>query len=105
MVAHAALSSSTARQTVSSSPPRPPNRSGNGRPEDSLGGQKRAEVLGELGRPVDLGGPRGDLLAGEGADGVADRDLVLGEPVQGEGGCHGAADRSTAARPASRGAG
>ena len=47
--------------------------------EDVVAREEPPDVVGPLGRPVDLGGPRGDLLVGQLADRVAQEDLLLGE--------------------------
>ena len=53
--------------------------------EDVVGREELLDVPRELGRPVDLGGARGDLLVGEVADGVAQEALLLGEHDHGGG--------------------
>ena len=89
VVAHAALSSSIARQMVRRSAPSPPYSTGYGSAEDVLGGEEVLEVPRELGRPVDLGGPGRDPLTGDLADGVAELALLVGEAVRGRLGCRG----------------
>ena len=46
-------------------------------------GKELAQVLRELARPVDLGRPWRDALIGEGADGVSEERLLLGQSVAG----------------------
>ena len=51
--------------------------------QDVLRGEQLAQVLRELAGPVDLRGPRRDALIGEGADGVSEERLLLGQSVAG----------------------
>ncbi len=85
VVAHARLSCSTARQTDSSSPPRPPCSFRERQGQDVVVGQQAAQVLGELAAPVDLGGPGRDALVGQDADGVAEHLVLLGRGGRGRG--------------------
>ena len=49
--------------------------------EDVVAREQLLDVPRELGGPVDLGGTRRDPLVGEDADGVAERELVVGQAV------------------------
>ena len=82
-MAQARLICSIARQTDSSSPPRPPIFRGERQRQDVLRGEELAEVSRELAGPVDLGGPRGHALVGQHADRIAEELLLLGQPVRG----------------------
>ena len=81
LVAQTRLICSTARQTVSSCAAEPAVRLGERQPEDVVGGEELLDVPGELGRLVDLGGARRDLLVGQHADRVAEHLLLLGQAV------------------------
>src|SRR5439155_26773297 len=57
--------------------------------EDVVRGEELADVRGELGRPIDLGRTRRDLLVGEEPDRVTEHELLLGQTVAGRGGLGG----------------
>ena len=86
VVAQARLSCSIARQSVSSSPPRPPYSSGNGRPRMSCSASSCAQVLRELAASIDLSRARRDTLVGQHADRVPKERLLLGQAVRGTSG-------------------
>ena len=102
VVAHARLSCSTARQTVSRSAAETAVLDRERQGQDVLIGQEAAQVLGELAGPVDLGGPGRHLLVGQDADGVAEHELLLGES---RGRCHGRHRTAARRRPGLDGVG